>query len=123
MLMDFGLWLCVCKPLGNSISVNTAAGYVGTVQAWHERRFGRRIGMGLDLTRLRDMFKGMRRELGQPPRKQRFGVRTQHLAKGLELMAPTSGDSERQRRDKINIQAALASGPPRAKTRCDQVKV
>ena len=109
MLMDFGLWLCVCKPLGNSISVNTAAGYVGTVQAWHERRFGRRIGMGLDLTRLRDMFKGMRRELGQPPRKQRFGVRTQHLAKGLELMAPTSGDSERQRRDKINIQAALAS--------------
>ena len=109
LLMDFGLWLTVCEPLGNKISVNTAAGYVGTVQAWHDRRFGRKIGMGLELNRLRDMFKGMRRELGQPPRKQRFGVRTQHLAEGLAMLEPSGAESPKQRRDIINIQAALAT--------------
>ena len=109
LLMDFALWLVTCRPLGNKISVDTAAGYVGTVQAWHQRRFGGRIGAGLDLSRLRDMLKGMRREIGQPPRKLRFGVRTQHLAKGLQMLEPTASDSAEQRRDKVNVQAALAT--------------
>ena len=109
LLMDFALWLVVCRPLNNKISVNSAASYVGTVQAWHQRRFGRRIGMGLDLTRLKDMLKGMRREIGQPPRKQRFGVRTQHLSQGLRMLEPKATDGEARRRDKINIQAALAT--------------
>ena len=33
------------------------------------------------------MFKGMRREIGVPPRRKRFGVRTQQLQRGLHLAA------------------------------------
>ena len=109
LVMDFGIWLVTCEPLGRTISVNTAAGYVGTVQAWHERRFGRRIGAGLELTRLKDMFKGMRREIGVPPRRKRFGVRTQQLQRGLRLLEPSAADSAATRADKVNAQAALAT--------------
>ena len=36
------------------------------------------------------MFKGMRREIGVPPRRKRFGVRTQQqlLQRGLQLLEP-----------------------------------
>ena len=109
LLMDFGIWLVTCKPLDRVISVNTASGYVGTVQAWHERRFGRRIGAGLELTRLKDMFRGMRREIALPPRRLRFGVRTQQLQQGLRLLESTAADSAATRADKLNVQAALAT--------------
>ena len=68
-LMDFALWLVLSKPSGRSISVNTAAKYISTVKAWHLRRFHRRIGADLELAGLKDMLKGMRRELGVPPKK------------------------------------------------------
>ena len=70
-LMDFALWLVLSKPTGRSISVNTAAKYISTVKAWHLRRFHRRIGADLELAGLKDMLKGMRREIGVPPRRVR----------------------------------------------------
>jgi hypothetical protein len=109
MLMDFALWLVLCKPLGNVISIDTASSYVGTVQAWHERRFGTRIGAGLELTRLRDMLKGMRREIGQPERRRRFGVRTQQLAEGIRrFFAADGGAASTQQLNAINWRAALS---------------
>jgi hypothetical protein len=40
----------------------------------------RSIGADLELAGLKDMLKGMRREIGVPPKRVRYGVRTQDLA-------------------------------------------
>jgi len=111
-LMDFALWLVLSKPSGRSISVNTAAKYVSTVKAWHLRRFHRRIGADLELSSLKDMLKGLRRELGVPPKRVRYGVRTQDLAKAMAtayapLAAGVSDDVERLNR--LNKKAALST--------------
>ena len=111
-LMDFALWLVLSKPSGRSISVNTAAKYVSTVKAWHLRRFHRRIGADLELSSLKDMLKGLRRELGVPPKRVRYGVRTQDLAKAMAtayapLAADVSDDVERLNR--LNKKAALST--------------
>ena len=122
-LIDFAMWLVLSKPTGRSISVDTAAKYISTVKAWHLRRFHRRIGADLELAGLKDMLKGMRRELGVPPKKVRYGsvwnaahkcaaVRTQDLAKAMSTayapLAPgVSYDTERLNR--LNKKAALAT--------------
>ena len=111
-LMDFALWLVLSKPSGRSISVNTAAKYVSTVKAWHLRRFHRRIGADLELASLKDMLKGLRRELGVPPKRVRYGVRTQDLAKAMAtayapIAAGVSDDVERLNR--LNKKAALST--------------
>ena len=110
LLMDFALWLVLCRPLGRSIAVSTAAGYIGTVRAWHERKFGSKIGAGLELTRLRDMLKGMRREIDQPPRRRRYGVRTQQLAAAMDKVLKPESRRGIERLDAINLRAALSSG-------------
>eukprot|EP00900_Chrysochromulina_parva_P019137 jgi/Chrpa1/27224/Chrysochromulina_OHIO_Genome00025751-RA len=111
-LMDFALWLVLSKPSGRSISVNTAAKYVSTVKAWHLRRFHRRIGADLELASLKDMLKGMRREIGVPPRRVRYGVRTQDLAKAMSTAyAPWAhgvGD-DTERLNRLNKKAALST--------------
>lgn len=109
LLMDFALWLVLCRPLGRSIAVSTAAGYVGTVRAWHERKFGSKIGAGLELTRLRDMLKGMRREIDQPPRRRRYGVRTQQLAAAMDMLLKPESCRGTERLDAINLRAALST--------------
>ena len=111
-LMDFALWLVLSKPSGRSISVDTAAKYVSTVKAWHLRRFHRRIGADLELSSLKDMLKGLRRELGVPPKRVRYGVRTQDLARAMAtayapLAAGVSDDVERLNR--LNKKAALST--------------
>ena len=111
-LMDFALWLVLSKPSGRSISVDTAAKYISTVKAWHLRRFHRRIGADLELAGLKDMLKGMRRELGVPPKKVRYGVRTQDLAKAMEsAYAPTAAGvgNDVERLNRLNKKAALAT--------------
>ena len=122
-LMDFALWLVLSKPTGRSISVDTAAKYISTVKAWHLRRFHRRIGADLELAGLKDMLKGMRRELGVPPKKVRYGsvwnaahkcaaVRTQDLAKAMSTayapLAPGVGN-DTERLNRLNKKAALAT--------------
>lgn len=110
LLMDFAIWLVLCAPLGRSISIDTAAKYVGTVQSWHNRHFGSRIGGDLEMTRLRDMLKGMRREIGQPARKVRYGVRTQQLAEALrEMLTPADGEAAHVTLDKLNWRALLST--------------
>ena len=111
-LMDFALWLVLSKPSGRSISVNTAAKYVSTVKAWHLRRFHRRIGADLELASLKDMLKGLRRELGVPPKRVRYCVRTQDLAKAMSTayapLAHGVGD-DTERLNRLNKKAALST--------------
>jgi hypothetical protein len=110
LLMDFVLWLVLCKPLGRSIAIDTAVSYLGTVQAWHRRRFGYRIAQDLDASRLRDMLKGMRRQINQPAKRVRYGVRTQTLAAALAMeLAIHAGDGRFDKLDKQNWRAALTT--------------
>ena len=108
LLMDFAIWLVLGKPLGNTISARTAAAYVGTVRAWHERRFGAKIGADLEMTRLRDMVKGLRRSISQPPKRKRYGIRTQDLRTALALyLSPSPADNAAEKLDKLNWRALL----------------
>jgi hypothetical protein len=47
----------------------------------------RSIGADLELAGLKDMLKGMRREIGVPPKRVRYGVRTQDLAQAMAAAA------------------------------------
>ena len=83
LLVDFVLWLVCCRPSGKRILPDTASKYVSTVKAWHERMFKYQIGGGIDLSSLRDVIKGMNKELKLPPKRRRFGVRLRrHAAAG-----------------------------------------
>ena len=83
LLMDFANWLVVCRPSGRHISPESARKYVSQACAWHRRKFGYEIGAGLEFQRLPAMITGMRRKLDAPPKRQRFGVRTQDLRRAL----------------------------------------
>ena len=111
LLSDYLTWLVLHKPLGNHISVDSALGYVGTVRAWHLRRFRRTICGGLDSSLLADTAKGLRRRVAAPTKRKRFGCRTQDLAEACARnLSPSQGDSEAVRADKLNWRAALAAG-------------
>ena len=61
---------------------------------------------------LKDMLKGMRREILQPAKRLRFGVRTQHLAEALRRFLPSpaaSGTLDDRDLDVLNWRAALST--------------
>jgi hypothetical protein len=84
LLMDFATWLVTCKPSGRRISPKTASKYVSQVQGWHRRHYGVSIGGSIDKHRLRELIKGLRNQLGDGPKRVRYGVRTQDLRKGMD---------------------------------------
>ena len=86
LLMDYAVYLVLCKPGGRSISAKTARKHVSTVQAWHRRQphGGGSIGGGMELFRLHALLKGMRRELGDPAGLRRHGCRTQDLRAAMD---------------------------------------
>jgi hypothetical protein len=96
LLMDFCTWLVVCKPSGRRISTKTARKYVSQVVNWMRRVYSADFAGGLDLTNLRDLLKGMRRELGDAPKRTRYGVRTQQLREALDRFLPRGASAEKQ---------------------------
>ena len=106
LLMDFVVWLVACRPSGRRILADTAMKYVYSVQAWLDAQptGGGRIGGGMELSRLRGLIRGMKRQLGDAETKPRYGVRTQHLEEAMRRQL--SGGSA----DEANWRAALATG-------------
>jgi len=106
LLMDFCTWLVMCRPSGKSIAPKTAQKYVYTIQSWHRRQpnSGGRIGGGMELSRWQGLIRGMRRELGDPAKRKRYGCRTQQLSEALEQEL-SGGTTE-----EIMWRAALATG-------------
>ena len=91
LLMDFATWLVHYKPGSRSISWKTARKHVSTVQAWHRRQpgSGGSIGGEMKLHRLHALFDGMQRTQGNPPKRVRFGCRTQQLRQAIDAcLAP-----------------------------------
>ena len=87
-LMNFIVWLVSCKPCGRYISPESARKYVGQVIAWMQRVHTAHFAGGLELSRLRDLVKGMRREMGERPKRVRWGVRTQQLREAMDKCLP-----------------------------------
>ena len=94
--MDFATWLVVCKPSGRRISTKTARKYISQVVTWMRRVYSADFAGGLDLRNLRDLLKGMRRELGDTPKRERYGVRTQQLREALDKFLPFGSSAEKQ---------------------------
>ena len=80
LLMDFVLWLALCRPSGRPISARTIKKYVSQVRAWHRRALRTELCGDLDFTAVNDLIKGVCRLVQQPPLRERWGVRTQQLA-------------------------------------------
>ena len=95
LLMDFVIWLATCNPSGKQVSAKSIAKYVSEVRAWHLRTQSTHLTADLDYAQVRNLLRGISREIAQPVRQRRWGVRTQDLAKviGERLSAPTAAAS------------------------------
>ena len=83
LFMDFTLWLYFEKPSGRALSVASISKYISQIHAYLEREHGCLATGGMDRVRLRALIKGLRRVYGQPPKRLRYGVRTQDLARAM----------------------------------------
>jgi hypothetical protein len=83
LLMDFCIWLAVCRPSGRQISAKTVRKYVSTVRAWHLRTWRTHLCGDLDYGHIRDLVKGISRIVAQPAPRRRWGVRTQDLSEAV----------------------------------------
>ena len=104
--MDYATWLVMYKPGGRAISWKTARKHVSTVQAWHRRQpySGGSIGGEMRLHRLSALFDGMQRTQGNPPKRVRFGCRTQQLRQAIDACLATDRVAQQMWR------AALTTG-------------
>ena len=80
LLMDFVIWLATCSPSGKQVSAKSIAKYVSEVRAWHLRVTRTHLTGDLDYGQIRGLLRGVAREIVQPVRRRRWGVRTQDLA-------------------------------------------
>ena len=78
-MVAFFIWLVAVR----GVTVDTASGYLSTVFAWHERKWGPMMPLHSP-AKLKAVKKGMARAFLAPPRRPRRGVKTQHLAAGLK---------------------------------------
>jgi len=82
LLMDFAIWLAICRPSGRPISAKSISKYLGQVRLWHLEEYRTDIIGELDLSQLKAVVKGIARCISQPP--ALGGVRTQDLAKAIQ---------------------------------------
>lgn len=104
LLMDFALWLALCKPSGRTISAKTIKKYISQVRAWHLRQFRTHLCGDLDYSAVNGLMKGVCRLIEQPAKRVRYGVRTQHLS--VAIARHLKGETP----DDANWAAALTTG-------------
>ena len=83
---------------------DTASQYFSTMQGWHRRETGVKIAGGLKLERLPEMLKGLRRLIGDTPKRIRRGVAPQALRTAMDMLFDPTDPAD------ANIRAALATG-------------
>jgi len=67
LLMDFAIWLAICRPSGRPISAKSISKYLGQIRLWHLEEFRTDIIGELDLSQLKAVVKGIARCISQPP--------------------------------------------------------
>jgi hypothetical protein len=95
LLMDFAIWLATCRPSGKPVSAKSIGKYISEVRAWHLRTTRTHLTGDLDYSAIQGLIRGLARELPQPAKQRRWGVRTQDLARAIRshLSAPTASAS------------------------------
>jgi len=68
------------------IQVDTAANYFGQVQGFSAKRCGVKLAGGLKLARLPAMLKGLKRIVGEKPRRDRRGIAAHSLRKAMDMV-------------------------------------
>ena len=66
-----------------ALTPRTVCAYVGTLMAWHERKFGPMMPL-YEPVRLRAMLKGLRKLCPEGPKRDRSGVPTQALQQAIQ---------------------------------------
>jgi hypothetical protein len=84
------------------ITPQSAAVYFSCVQGWHAREHGVKLAGGMKLERLPQMLKGLRRLVGDVPKKVRRGIAPQMLRRAMDLLLDPSNPTH------ANLRAALA---------------
>lgn len=84
------------------VSPQSAAVYFSSVQGWHAREHGVKLAGGMKLDRLPQMLKGLRRIVGDQPRRVRRGVAPQQLRRAMDKLLDPRDPKH------ANVRAALA---------------
>ena len=90
LLVDFVLWLALCRPSGRPVSAKSIAKYVGQVRTWHNRTQRTPLCGELDNQLIRDVLRGVTRLVPQPEAMRRYGVRTQDLSQAIREQLDTN---------------------------------
>ena len=85
------------------VQPTVAANYFSQAQTWHKLEAGVKIAGGLKMERLAGMLKGIRRIVGDAPKRIRRGVAPQAMRKAMDLLLDPNDPAD------ANIRAALAT--------------
>ena len=94
VIEDWSIWAVKYSPSGRRLSADSQIKYVSTLRGWYHRVYRATLGVGPDNGRLRDVLKGMKRVVPQPPPRERLGVTPQGLAAGMEARHPVEAGPE-----------------------------
>ena len=86
-----------------TISPATGRAYFGAANAWHLRKTGISFAAGMDLKRLAEMVKGLKKLRDGPPRQLRRGISPEQLRRGMDIIFPPTSP------ENANIRAMLAT--------------
>ena len=91
-VVDLYAWWLVTQQ---GVNHETAKGYCGTVDMWHERETGVRLAGGMGMGRVYRMLDGYANGVGvPPPRRVRLGVRPRDLRVGIDACFDPSVPSD-----------------------------
>ena len=82
----------------------TGRAYFGAANAWHLRKTGIGFAAGMDLKRLAEMVKGLKKLRDGPPQQMRRGISPKQLREGMDIVYPPVT------RENVNIRAMLSTG-------------
>ena len=86
---DCAIWIIDYNPSGGKgVSADSVGKYVSSVRGWHRRFYGE-LGIGPAASRIKELLKGVRRLVPQPPKRERHGLCPRDLRTGLDRIYPT----------------------------------
>ena len=86
-----------------TIAVDTARSYFGAASKWHLRKTGISFAAGMDMKRLGEMVKGLKKLRDGPPAQMRLGISPAQLRRGMDIVFPPTSP------ENVNIRALLAT--------------
>lgn len=85
-LEDCAVWIALTRPSGRNASAKSIGKYISQARGWYHRFYGGTLGLGPRDSRVAALLAGVRREIAQPPPRERHGVAPSDLRAGLERL-------------------------------------